>query len=64
MKRARKSKVTLDSKVTLFYGIKVPVKLKLQLRRHTDTLIFTLIHLMHISNDLVFMWRIEENHSI
>ena len=29
-------------------NIKVPVKLKLQLRRHTDTLIFTLMHLMYL----------------
>ena len=28
--------------------IKVPVKLKLQLMRHTDTLIVTSIHLMYL----------------
>ena len=29
-------------------NIKVPVNLKLQSRRHTDTLIFTSIHLMYL----------------
>ena len=34
--------------VTADMNIKVPVKLKLQLRRHTDTLIFASIHLMYL----------------
>ena len=33
--------------VTVDTNIKVPVKLKLQLIRHMDTLIFTSIHLMY-----------------
>ena len=41
--------------VTADMNYKVPVKSKLQLRRHTDTLIFTLMHLMYLSYDLVFM---------
>ena len=34
--------------VTADMNIKVPLNLKLQPRRHTDTLIFTLIHLMYV----------------
>ena len=34
--------------VTADMNIKVPVKLKLQVRRHTATLIFTLMHLMYL----------------
>ena len=34
--------------VTADVNIEVPVNLKLQLRRHTGTLIFTLIHLMYL----------------
>ena len=34
--------------VTTDMNIKVPVNLKLQPRRHTDTLIFTSIHLMYL----------------
>ena len=34
--------------VTADINIKVPVNLKLQPRRHTDTLIFTSIHLMYL----------------
>ena len=34
--------------VTADMNVKVPVNLKLQPRRHTDTLIFTTIHLMYL----------------
>ena len=34
--------------VTADMNIKVPVNLKLKPRRHTDTLIFTSIHLMYL----------------
>ena len=34
--------------VTADMNIKVPVNLKLQSRRHADTLIFTSIHLMYL----------------
>ena len=34
--------------VTADMNIKVPVKLKLELRRRMDTLIFTSIHLMYL----------------
>ena len=41
--------------VTADMNIKVPVNLKLQPRRHTDTLIFTLIHLMYLM--IQFLYR-------
>ena len=34
--------------VTADMNVKVPVNLKLQPRRHTDTLLFTTIHLMYL----------------
>ena len=40
-------------RVTKDINIKVPINLKLQPRRHTDTLIFTSIHLMYLRIDLL-----------
>ena len=40
--------------VTTDMNIKVPVNLKLQARRHTDTLTFTSIHLMYLMIHFLF----------
>ena len=48
--------------VTEDMNIKVPVNLKLQPRRHTDTLIFTLIHLMYLM--IHFSCKNRKNNSI
>ena len=49
--------------VTVDMNIKVPVKLKLQLIRHMDTLIFTSIHLMYPM--IQFLCReLKKNHSV
>ena len=48
MKALKKAVANAPVPVTADMNIKVLVNLKLQPRRHTDTLIFTLIHLMYL----------------
>ena len=48
MKALKKAVANAPVPVTADMNIKVLVNLKLQPRRHTDTLIFTTIHLMYL----------------
>ena len=48
MKALKKAVANAPAPVTADMNIKVLVNLKLQPRRHTDTLIFTTIHLMYL----------------